>query len=132
MLQWAVSFAALSAPFSGGFLMNFVQPDSTFLIPLSRPEGAPGVLPDFVADENNQTLKYFLDPANTEFHDWPLVLFGPTGTGKTGLAHSLVQLQQTPRPGRPIFQTFVDFSRLFQSAVDTDSTQEFQIGRAHV
>ena len=106
--------------------MNFVQPDSTFLIPLSRPEGAPGVLPDFVADENNQTLKYFLDPANTECHDWPLVLFGPTGTGKTGLAHSLVQLQQTPRPRRPIFQTFVDFSRLFQSAVDTDSTQEFR------
>ncbi len=106
--------------------MSFVQPDSTFLIPLSRPEGALGVLPDFVGDENNQTLKYFLKPSNTDGHDWPLVLFGPTGTGKTGLAHSLVNLDPTLNSGRPIFQTFVDFSRLFQSAVDTDSTQEFR------
>ena len=106
--------------------MNFVQSDSTFLIPLSHPSGAPGILPEFVADQSNPTLRYFLDPVNLRCSDWPLVLFGPTGTGKTGLAHSLVKPDMMLGAGRPVYQTFVDFSRLFQSAVDTDSTQEFR------
>lgn len=107
--------------------MGFVQPDSTFLIPLLRSSRAPGALPEFVGDGNNEALKYFMKPESMRSSDWPLVLFGQTGTGKTELAHSIIMPDGLPGSAKPVYQTAIEFSRLFKSAVDTDSTRDFRL-----
>ena len=126
MLQLAVSCNGRSSPFSGAFLMDFVQPDSTFIIPLLRPNSAPGALSDFVGDENNKTLRYLITSQSLKTSDWPLILYGSTGTGKTELAHSIIKLDPFSVASKPIYQSAIEFSRFFNSAVDTDSTEGFR------
>ena len=107
--------------------MVFVQTNSTFLIPLLRPNCAFGTLSEFVGDEANDALRYLSNPETIRSSDWPVVLFGPTGTGKTELAHSIISQNEVPPTAKPIYQTAIEFSRLFKSAVDTDSTREFRL-----
>ncbi len=107
--------------------MDFVQPGSTFLIPLLRASHAPGTLPEFVGDEANETLRYFAKQENLPRSDWPLVLSGPTGSGKTELAYSIVKPDESPGSAKPVYQSAVEFSRFFKSAVDTDSTRDFRL-----
>lgn len=118
---------AVLRPFLAVFLMDFVQPDSTFLIPLLRSSHAPGALPEFVGDETNETLRYFTKQENMRHSDWPVVLSGPTGAGKTELAYSIVKPAESSGSAKPIYQSAVEFSRFFNSAVDTDSTRDFRL-----
>ena len=107
--------------------MVFVQTNSTFFIPFLRPNCAFGALSEFVGDEANEALRYLTNSETMRSSDWPIVLFGPTGTGKTELAYSVVAQNEPTPSAKPVYQTSVEFSRLFKSAVDTDSTREFRL-----
>ena len=110
---------------------------------------SPTGLARFVGDEKNQLLKIF-DPSQSPFitrersHLWPMVLHGPSGTGKTSLALTIISeladeidstripaSEQSPnktrRPAaKPIVLTAVDFDRRFRSALATDSVPDFR------
>lgn len=102
----------------------------------------------FVGDQPNVLLKYFenLDASElaTLEMQFPVVLFGPSGTGKTSLALTIIsgladqiesEQRSTPsvpmnvRPtqvGKPLFLTALDFDRRFRSALETDSIVDFR------
>ena len=98
----------------------------------------------FVGDRSNQLLEVFnLDRSNenpkrfnwSTGSTWPLVLFGPSGTGKTSLGLSfLTNLSQSNHQQRqtqssdtqPGYITASDFERRFRSAIETDSVVEFR------
>ncbi|MFK7767563.1 MAG: helix-turn-helix domain-containing protein [Mariniblastus sp.] len=98
----------------------------------------------FVGDNSNLILKYLTtDALNEQFSNsssqWPLVLFGPSGTGKTSLALTIVSnltdklskslnsndRRSVPAP-KPIFMSALDFDRRFRSALETDSIEDFR------
>jgi chromosomal replication initiator protein len=57
----------------------------------------------------------------------PLVLFGPTGTGKSLLAHGIARRWTQQHPGtRIISTTGVDFAREYAGAVETDALEDFR------
>ena len=89
----------------------------------------------FVGDEANALLKYvvtddFLDQMTLGVTDglMPMVLFGPSGTGKTSLAMALVSklLAATDCVESPIFVSGADFARRFYAAIETDCVEEFR------
>ena len=102
----------------------------------------------FVGDDKNEMLKFMValdqahnqsdespneSPAQTNANSvlqWPLVLFGPSGTGKTWLALTLIsQLsdqQQDPADAKPLSMTALDFDRRFRSAIETDSVEDLR------
>jgi len=103
----------------------------------------------FVGDQSNQLLKVFsptqsYDSAKASIWStgsaWPLVLFGPSGTGKTSLGLSFLsnlsqsilgEANQTePQTQSPDLKsgyiTASDFERRFRSAIETDSVLEFR------
>lgn len=101
----------------------------------------------FFGDDANALLKYlttddFLDQMsgqNPRQSDglMPIVLYGPSGTGKTSLAMALVSklletrlsADITGRPSdAPMFVSGADFARRFYAAIETKSVDEF---RAH-
>ncbi len=100
----------------------------------------------FVGDHPNQLLKVFSRPkarssANPESliwstgSAWPLVLFGPSGTGKTSLGLSFLTDLSEPNPheqtqssdGQLGYITGSDFERRFRSAMETDSVVDFRL-----
>ena len=103
-----------------------------------RPTG----LARFVGDEENKILRILVDQEISGSGDsigaiWPLVLFGPTGTGKTSLAinliseyadrfgeHPTIRSKQTAE--KPILLTALDFDRKFRSALETNSVTDFR------
>ena len=121
--------------------------------------GAASGLNRFVGDRPNFLLQFFTDQkSNSEVVDnptgetcpWPLVLFGPTGTGKTALAMAILS-QQAKRaasesnpgtvsfsnatlsvenknnsPSQPIFLSAQDFDRRYRQALETASLTEFR------
>ena len=99
----------------------------------------------FVGDEANSLLRYlttddFLDQMTGETSGqptglMPIVLYGPSGTGKTSLAMALVSkllgagvakegISHLAEP--PIFVSGSDFARRFYAAIETDSVDEFR------
>jgi chromosomal replication initiator protein len=132
--------------------------DQVFSVPLrhlwsTNFSGATTATPDrplglarFVGDEPNEILAYLLtiNENGTLAQDeaqWPLVLFGPSGTGKTSLALTVVSnladrlnndrstSQSAASPasrGKPIFLSALDFDRRFRSALETDSVPDFR------
>lgn len=108
----------------------------------------------FVGDEPNRLLKIFTDDVVWQQPSlWPLVLFGPSGTGKTSLAlnlvseltdrstdrsidrsidptheqrNSLTPVRRSGVPLKPIVLTAADFDRRFRSALATDSIPDFR------
>ena len=109
----------------------------------------------FVGDEKNEMLKFLtsfgktmnqtpesLEPsardnlADTQSPDafsvlqWPMVLFGPSGTGKTWLAMTLISelsdQQSHSDPQKPIYMSALDFDRRFRSAIETDSVEDLR------
>lgn len=99
----------------------------------------------FVGDEANSLLRYlstddFLDQMTGEVTGqpaglMPIVLYGPSGTGKTSLAMALVSkllgtgiakegISHLEEP--PIFVSGSDFARRFYAAIETDSVDEFR------
>ena len=121
--------------------------------------GAASGLNRFVGDRSNFLLQFFADQesnsevANSESEKncpWPLVLFGPTGTGKTALAMAILS-QQTDRDSseanpatisfsnataslqnknnplaQPIILSAQDFDRRYRQALETTSLEEFR------
>lgn len=99
----------------------------------------------FVGDEANSLLRYlatadFLAQMTDEAQGqstglMPIVLYGPSGTGKTSLAMALVSklmgvsitkksISHLEEP--PIFVSGSDFARRFYAAIETDSVDEFR------
>ena len=106
----------------------------------------------FVGDQPNQLLKVFslhkarsANQANdsqasiwSTRSTWPLVLFGPSGTGKTSLGLSFLsnlsksnqassKTQSKSVDLQPGYITASDFERRFRSAMETDSVVEFRL-----
>jgi chromosomal replication initiator protein len=79
----------------------------------------------FFGDAANIAVKYLDSAQHLSQSDWPLVLSGPSGTGKTALALSIASnlVDQTGKPAA-IF-TADGFRRKFASAVDTNSVEQF-------
>ena len=107
----------------------------------SRPLG----LARFVGDTSNLLLKYLISEESRNKLDsqWPIVLFGPSGTGKTSLALTIVSdlAEQSDRTeevirfnqsknesslGKPIFLSALEFDRRYRSAIETDSVDDFR------
>lgn len=97
--------------------------------------GKPNGLARFVGDSANLLLRYFANEpsiAGKQFLEsttqWPLVLFGPSGTGKTSLAMSIVAelTADQPENNQPVFISAVDFDRRYRSSLETDSLEDFR------
>ena len=107
----------------------------------SRPLG----LARFVGDTSNLLLKYLIseESRNKLNSQWPIVLFGPSGTGKTSLALTIIsdlteksdrenevisfnQPRLEPSYGKPIFLSALEFDRRYRSAIETDSVNDFR------
>lgn len=107
----------------------------------SRPLG----LARFVGDTSNLLLKYLISEESRNKLDsqWPIVLFGPSGTGKTSLALTIIsdlteqsdqedevisfhQPRVEPSYGKPIFLSALEFDRRYRSAIETDSVDDFR------
>ena len=135
--------------------MSLATMDQVFSVPLRHlwstnfsgdqvvSQGQPNGLARFVGDEQNQLLKYLIlptiptdDPDVSEptHHElqWPLVLFGAAGTGKTSLALTVVseladlQNESGNTSKKPLYMTALDFDRRFRSALETDSVEDLR------
>ncbi len=135
--------------------MAMVATDRAFSIPfrylwntnlagdLEIQEQRPTGLARFVGDQENQILRSLAEPSAERFGEaageyvWPLVFFGPTGTGKTSLAMNIISdvTDQSPdHPSnnskpistKPIVLTALDFDRKFRAAMETDSVNDFR------
>ena len=107
--------------------------NSTFLIPISKPLagdtvefGIDGNDSNFVADQNNLALKYLCKPEQILLSDWPLVLFGVHGSGKTSLALSMVAHFAKRTDQKASVFTAEGFRRKYADALETDSVNEFR------
>ena len=79
----------------------------------------------YIGDYENIGLKYLDDPNRFHPTDWPLVLTGPSGTGKTSLALSLAYaIQSNARRASCLF-TAADFARRFAHSIETNTTDQF-------
>jgi chromosomal replication initiator protein len=111
----------------------------------NRSPSCPLGLARFVGDTSNLLLKYLIsdEGRNNLDSQWPIVLFGPSGTGKTSLALTIISnlSDQTasndevvpfnksviePPLGRPIFLSALEFDRRYRSAIETDSVADFR------
>ena len=106
---------------------------SAFSIPLVRPfcsgfsTGKESFLrDDFVGDQANQVLKYLTNPELMLGTDWPLVLFGPSGTGKTALGMTMAAELANHSTGKPMVCTADEFRQRLASAIDTGSVSQFR------
>ena len=81
----------------------------------------------FFGDQANIAVKYLESAQHLSESDWPLVLSGPSGTGKTALALSIASnlVGRTEKPAA-IF-TADGFRRKFATAVDTNSVEQFHL-----
>ncbi len=86
----------------------------------------------FVGDADNAVLKYLINSPQLLDTDWPLVLFGPNGSGKTAIALSVArqivadQVADGSRPRKFVVLPARDFARRFAHAVETDSIDQFR------
>ena len=79
----------------------------------------------YVGDYENINLKYLEDPAQFLPTDWPLVLCGPSGTGKTSIALSLAYRIRNKSSKNACLFTAADFGRRFAHALETNSMDQF-------
>jgi len=155
------------------FRMNSAAFDQVFSVPFrhlwstnfSGEQTATDVRPlglaRFVGDEPNVLLKYLIrgnEPSTSDAENeldlnrsksqWPIVLFGPSGTGKTSLAMTIISdlIDRIKSPSsqtrptinqrssrsfessslKPVFISALDFDRRFRSALETDSIPDFR------
>ena len=80
----------------------------------------------FVGDEANLPLKYLDLPDRLLPTDWPLLLVGPSGTGKTLIADTIASKLAaiTNRPA--IGLTGAEFARQLKSSIETNSAEDFR------
>ena len=79
----------------------------------------------YIGDYENIGLKYLNDPGGLLPSDWPLVLTGPSGTGKTTLALSLAHRLDSSSSKTSSLFTGTDFNRRFALALETNSMDVF-------
>jgi chromosomal replication initiator protein len=82
----------------------------------------------FIAGDENAVVRT-LPTALEENNAWltPLVLYGPTGSGKTMLALALAQhWKSLHKKCKPLFITAADFARAYADALETSSLADFR------
>jgi len=97
-----------------------------FSMPLSSHESGPFLRDDFVGDDSNLALKYLTDIDNLLDSDWPLVLFGPSGTGKTAIGQTLSAKLSLQAGQKGLSYTADEFRRRIASSIETGSMQQFR------
>lgn len=100
----------------------------------------------YIGDCENELLRYLSVQQNLHDTAWPMLFFGPTGTGKTSLALTVVD-QLVAEKTQIISMTDVDkttlspaifsapdFARRFHAAIETNSVSDFRsrITESHV
>ncbi len=105
--------------------------ESVFSIPvrpLTGPSGTRRSLREFIGSQENLLVAF----ATNSLESTPrrletLVLYGPTGTGKSLLAGNLLERWNfQPANGRAVCWSGVDFARAVNNAQDTDHVDEFR------
>jgi chromosomal replication initiator protein len=94
-----------------------------------RTADAPRALREFLVGPENALVPVVLESVldGTPHAYSPIVLFGPSGTGKSHLALGLVSLWKSRFRGRPaVYATAVDFARSFGDAQETQSVEDFR------
>ena len=81
---------------------------------------------NFVGDQANSSLKYLCQPEHVLSSDWPLVLFGPSGTGKTVIGLSIAADFSSGSDQKMTVLAANSFRRRFASAIDTGSIIQFR------
>ena len=109
-------------PLTGPPLENDLSP--------SFPSAASFALPQFVAGPENRLVEVAVaavlkEPATNYC---PLVLYGPSGTGKTHLSNGLFRAWKGQHPRRPaVLVTASDFAREYRDAVETKTEDQFHV-----
>ena len=84
---------------------------------------------EYIADGENALARVTVEAvlaATTHYN--PLVLFGPTGTGKSHLAHGLVRRWKQGHPNsKALSITGADFARAYATALETDSLADLRM-----
>ncbi len=93
------------------------------------PESPSLGLEEFVAGEENRSVEVLiratLDDKSASYN--PIVLFGPSGTGKSHLARGLITpWKATHRRTRVITTTAADFARELADAIETQAIDDFR------
>ena len=130
--------------------MNFAPRNDAFFIPFSQltnpvfstdqvlTESSVKGISRYVGDSENASINYFNSDDIFLRSNWPLLLCGSTGTGKTSLALSVVARLiesrsvsfETARLGKsvrkPLILSAAEFARKLNSAIETDSVKIFR------
>jgi len=90
--------------------------------------GVAACLPEYVADPENTLLAAVTDPSKILRRQFsPLVLSGPSGVGKSFLAHGLKTRWSHENPQeKTLACTGADFARSLAKAIDTDAIGDFR------
>lgn len=119
------------------FEFMFVDHSPLFFIPLNDSSLAPvgsglescsglGMSCHFVGDQPNGLLRYLLSVGQLRRSDWPLVLFGASGTGKTAVGLALTEQLANRFGGKPVMMSADSFRRRYWSSIETDSASRFR------
>ncbi len=87
-------------------------------------------LPQFVAGPENRLVEVAVAAVLKESPSkyCPLVLYGPSGTGKTHLSSGLFRAWKSQHPRRPaVLVTASDFAREYRDAVETKTEDQFHV-----
>ena len=106
--------------------MPFTNEIPLFSLPLSSHESGPFLRDDFVGDDSNIALKYLTEINNLLDSDWPLVLFGPSGTGKTAIGQTMSAKLALQSGQKALSYTADEFRRRIASSIETGSMQQFR------
>ena len=125
--------------------MNSAVEQSVFSLPLSHlsdpifscdhvlTENTVRGLSRYIGDERNQLVRFFCRMDLFDSFAWPIFLCGPTGTGKTSIALTLVSdivrslaLQFSDTKQAPTVLSAPDLARRYNAAIETDSVAQFR------